>query len=382
MTSSTRAASDAGRRAPLHQPSRRRAAAPLAIWLGLITLYFVWGSTYLGIRISVESIPAFLMGAVRFLIAGGLLLAWSAARDGRDALRINRRELRDSFVVGTALLGGGMGMVALAEQTVPSGITALLIALMPAWVAVLGRVFFGERLPRIVLLGIVVGLVGVAILVAPSGGRLTLDPGGLAAVLFSPISWASGSLYASHRARLPNRPLVATALQMVSGAVALGAASVATGELGRFSPAAVSTDSAWALLYLVVVGSLVGFTTYVWLLRVAPLSKIATYAYVNPVVAFILGALLLGEPISPRTVVAAVVIVAAVALIVTARSRSRRDERTEDVNGEATAEASAGDSRNGRAGEPSPLTDRPAAFRAPPVRPRPGPSARPDAPGA
>src|SRR6266508_6491339 len=105
--------------------SGRSAAAPLAIWLGLITLYFVWGSTYLGIRISVESIPAFLMGAVRFLIAGGLLLAWSAARDGRDALRINRRELRDSFVVGTALLGGGMGMVALAEQTVPSGITAL-----------------------------------------------------------------------------------------------------------------------------------------------------------------------------------------------------------------------------------------------------------------
>src|SRR6266566_699442 len=177
---------------------RRSPAAPLAIWLGLITLYLVWGSTYLGIKISVESIPAFLMGATRFLIAGALLLAWSAARDGRGALRISRRELRDSFVVGTALLGGGMGMVALAEQTVPSGITALLIALMPAWVAVLGRVFFGERLPRV---GIVVGLIGVAILVAPSGGRLTLDPGGLAAVLFSPISWASGSLYASHRAR-------------------------------------------------------------------------------------------------------------------------------------------------------------------------------------
>src|SRR6266566_9227624 len=178
---------------------RRSPAAPLAIWLGLITLYLVWGSTYLGIKISVESIPAFLMGATRFLIAGALLLAWSAARDGRGALRISRRELRDSFVVGTALLGGGMGMVALAEQTVPSGITALLIALMPAWVAVLGRVFFGERLPRVVILGIVVGLIGVAILVAPSGGRLTLDPGGLAAVLFSPISWASGSLYASHR---------------------------------------------------------------------------------------------------------------------------------------------------------------------------------------
>jgi drug/metabolite transporter (DMT)-like permease len=362
--------------------SGRSPAAPLAIWLGLITLYFVWGSTYLGIKISVESIPAFLMGAVRFLIAGGLLLAWSAARDGRDALRISRRELRDSFVVGTALLGGGMGMVALAEQTVPSGITALLIALMPAWVAVLGRAFFGERLPRVVILGIVVGLVGVAILVAPSGGRLTLDPGGLAAVLFSPISWASGSLYASHRARLPSRPLVATALQMLSGAVALGLASLATGELGAFSPGAVSANSAWALLYLVVVGSLVAYTTYVWLLRVAPLSKIATYAYVNPVVAFILGALLLGEPISPRTVVAAVVIVAAVALIVTARSRSGPDAQTDDAHSEAASDADAYPASATTAGEPSPVTNRPAAFGGPPVMPRPGPSARPDAPRA
>jgi drug/metabolite transporter (DMT)-like permease len=251
---------------------------------------------------------------------------------------------------------------------------------MPAWVAVLGRVFFGERLPRVVILGIVVGLVGVAILVAPSGGRLTLDPGGLAAVLFSPISWASGSLYASHRARLPSRPLVATALQMLSGAVALGAASLATGELGRFSPGAVSPNSAWALAYLVLVGSLVAYTTYVWLLRVAPLSKIATYAYVNPVVAFILGALLLGEPISPRTVVAAVVIVAAVALIVTARSRSGPEAETAETNREAAYDVEA--ATGARTGEQSPVTDRPAAFRAPAVTPRPGPSARPDAPGA
>jgi drug/metabolite transporter (DMT)-like permease len=211
------------------------------------------------------------MGAVRFLIAGSILLAWSALREGPGALRISRRELRDSLVVGIALLGGGMGLVALAEQTVPSGITALLIALMPAWVAVLGRVFFGERLPAVVIVGIVVGLAGVAILVAPTGGNLSLDPGGLAAVLLSPISWATGSLYATHRARQPGRPLVATGLQMLGGALALTVASLATGELARFSPTAVSSNSAWALAYLVVVGSLVAYTTYVWLLRVAPL---------------------------------------------------------------------------------------------------------------
>jgi drug/metabolite transporter (DMT)-like permease len=348
----------------------RSAAAPLAIGLGLLTLYFVWGSTYLGIKIAVESIPAFLMGAVRFLIAGGVLLAWTALREGPGALRISRRELRDSFVVGIALLGGGMGLVALAEQTVPSGITALMIALMPAWVAVLGRVFYGERLPAVVIVGIVVGLVGVAILVAPTGGNLSLDPGGLAAVLLSPISWATGSLYATHRARQPGRPLVATALQMLGGALALAVASLATGELARFSPTAVSSNSAWALAYLVVVGSLVAYTTYVWLLRVAPLPKIATYAYVNPVVAFILGALLLAEPISPRTVVAAVVIVAAVALIVTARSRSGPQALSEPEGGDTAAR------------EPSPASDRTAAFRSPSFSPRPEPSAQPGEPGA
>ena len=178
----------------------------------------MWGSTYIGIKVAVESIPAFLMAAGRFLLAGVLLLGWSLAREGRAALRITRVEFRDSFVVGALLLGGGMGMVALGEQTVPAGITALLIALMPLWVAVLGRIVFGERTSRLVLAGIVLGLVGVVILVAPTGiGALALSAGGIAAVLVSPISWASGSLYSSHRARLPRLPLVATAVQMICG---------------------------------------------------------------------------------------------------------------------------------------------------------------------
>ena len=301
----------------------RPVVSPLAIWVGLLTLYFVWGSTYVGIKVAVESIPAFLMGSGRFLLAGLLLLGWSLAREGRAALRISRIELRDSFVVGSLLLGGGMGMVALGEQTVPAGITALIIALMPLWVAVLGRVIFGERTSRIVLVGIVLGLAGIVILVAPTGiGALALSAGGIAALMVSPISWATGSLYSSHRARLPRLPLVATAMQMFCGAAVLGVLSLATGELTHFSPAAV-TDRSWlAFAYLVTVGSGIGYTTYVWMLRVAPLTKIATYAYVNPIVAFVLGAIVLGETITARTVVAAVVIVVAVAIIVTARSRT------------------------------------------------------------
>ena len=311
--------------------TRLRSASTLAVWAGLLTLYFVWGSTYLGIRISVASIPPFIMAGARFLIAGALLLGWVALRDGPAALRIDRRQLRDSLIVGAALLGGGMGMVAFGEQTVPAGITALMIALMPVWVAVFGRVLLGERLTRLVAVGIVVGLAGVAILVAPTGGGLALDPIGLAAVLISPISWGLGSLYASHRARLPGHPLVAAAIQMILGGLVLSTVAVATGEVGAFSLGAVTSDAWWAFVYLVTIGSLVGYTTYGWLLRVAPLQKIATYAYVNPVVAFVLGALLLHEELSPRTIVAATVIVTAVALIVTARGRAGLD-------GHATAE--------------------------------------------
>lgn len=301
----------------------RPVASALAVWVGLLTLYFVWGSTYVGIKVAVESIPAFLMGSGRFLLAGSLLLGWSLAREGRAALRVSRVEFRDSFVVGALLLGGGMGMVALGEQTVPAGITALIIALMPLWVAVLGRIFFGEQTSRLVLAGIVLGLVGVVILVAPTGvGALALSAGGIAAVMFSPISWATGSLYSSHRARLPRLPLVATAMQMFCGAAVLGVLSLATGELSHFSLGAVSDRSWLAFAYLVTIGSGIGYTTYVWMLRVAPLPKIATYAYVNPIVAFVLGAILLGEPITARTVVAAVVIVVGVAIIVTARSRT------------------------------------------------------------
>jgi drug/metabolite transporter (DMT)-like permease len=332
--------------------SRREAASPIAIWIGLLTLYFVWGSTYIGIRVSVETIPPFVMGAIRFLIAGAILLGWELVAAWR--LRGNPsvpererprlptgREWRDSAIVGGLLLFGGMGMVALGEKTVPAGIAAILIAMLPVWVAVLGRAFFGERLPMAAVVGIAIGLVGVIVLVGPigTGGGLAFDAFGIACLILSPICWGSGSVYSSHKAILPARPLTATGLQMICGGALLLVGAALTGELATFDPAAVTTRSLLGLAYLTTVGSLVGFTTYVWLLRVAPLPKIATYAYVNPVVAFVLAGILLGEPIEPRTVVAGAIIVFAVALIVTARSRVTRPTSAEPASSGATSGA-------------------------------------------
>ena len=293
------------------------------MWAGLLTLYLIWGSTYLAIAIAVETIPPFLMAAFRFALAGTILLTWSIAREGRSFTPPSRRELRDSAIVGAALITGGMGLAAWGEQTVPSGVTALVIALMPAWVAILGRVLFGERQPGLAVAGIVAGFVGVALLAAPSfvGGSGALDPFGLAAVLLSPLAWASGSVFASHGAVLPRRPLVASGLQMLIGGGLLALAGIATGELGDLDIAAITARSAFAVVYLIVLGSLIAFTVYGWMLRVAPLPFVATYAYVNPIIAVILGAIILSEPLDVRTVVAGAVIVVAVALIVTARGR-------------------------------------------------------------
>lgn len=346
---------DAGRSVvyalPLDQPTNPTAAtrsttpSALAIWAGLITLYLVWGSTYLAIRVAIDTIPPYLMIAIRFFIAGGLLFAWSLGRGHVLRSPPSRREWRDSFIVGALLLCGGMGLVAIAEQTVPTGITALLIALMPAWVAVLGRVFFAERLVPLVVVGIVVGIVGVAVLVGPSASG-PLDPIGLLAVLVSPILWGTGSLYAAHRATLPRSPLLATSMQMLCAGVGAVAIAFGLGEFSAFQPADLSRESLLALAYLVVIGSIVGFAAYVWLLRVAPLSKVTTYAYVNPVVAFVLGAIILGEPISASTLVAAAIIVFAVALIVSARGResraAERDRRAAEEGDAVTSIGAAG----------------------------------------
>ena len=261
------------------------------------------------------------MGFIRFVPAGILLAGVVALRNRRIIERPSRRALADTLIVGALLLMGGMGLVAWAEQTIPSGIAALLIALMPMWLAIFGLVFLGERLPRAGVIGIAVGVVGVAILAWPTAGVDDLDPAGLLALLVSPVCWALGAIYAARRAVLPAPALFASGLEMIAGGLVLLVASAVTGELATFDPAAVSTESWVGIAYLLLVGSLVGYTTFAWLVQVAPLPRVATYAYVNPVVAVILGAIVLQEPLSPRTWVASVVIIAAVVLIVTARAR-------------------------------------------------------------
>jgi drug/metabolite transporter (DMT)-like permease len=318
-----------------------RAASAILIWTAIVILYVVWGSTYLAIRVAVETIPPFIMGAVRFAIAGVVTLAAVAiARRGAVA-RPTRRELRDCAIVGTCLMFGGMGLVSWAEQTVPSGITGVLIAMMPVWVAIYGRAFFGERLPALAIVGIVVGMAGVVILVG-QGVALdrSLDPLGVAALIVSPVAWAAGATFAANRARLPADPFVATGLQMLSGSVVLAAAAVFSGELGSFRPAAVTFDGVLATAYLTVVGSLVAFTAFAWVIRHAPLPLVATYAFVNPVIAVFLGWLLLHEAVGPVQLIAGGVIVAGVAMIIIARSRMSA-AMPDEVTGEDTRPSSA-----------------------------------------
>ncbi len=300
----------------------RSTPSPLQFWSALLAVYLIWGSTYLGIAVAIETIPPFLMAAIRFIVAGGLLLAWDRRRDGPGRALPTALELRDSFIVGALLLAFANGFVGWGEQTVPSGIAAIMIALVPVWFAVLGWLYFRERLPAVVAVAVVIGFAGVALLVWPAGaGANSFDPGGVLILAFAPISWAHGTLYAAKKAHLPSRPLAASGLQMLSGAAVLLVLAALSGELGTFDPGKVSVASLLALAYLVGFGSMIGFTAYGWLVRHGPLSIVGTYAYVNPIVAVILGTLILSEPLSPRTIVASAIVLVAVAIIVSARSR-------------------------------------------------------------
>jgi len=305
-------------------------ASPVRIAIALVTLYLVWGSTYLAIRVAVETIPPLTGSAVRFLIAGSLLYAVTIRSGDAATDRPGRLEWRDATIIGGLLLAGGNGLLAVGEQTIPSGIAALIIATLPLWVAILGRVFFGVVLTRMIIAGTVIGFAGVALLVWPTGGSGGLDPFGVAVVCLSPVFWATGSLF-SRTAHVPRRPLVGTAMQMLAGSAVLFVLAVITGDIFRVKTAQITPESLAAIAYLVLVGSLVGYTAYVWLLRVAPISLVATYAYVNPVIAVILGSLILAEPLEPRTLAAGAIIVVAVAVIVRARAGESRREAPEEV---------------------------------------------------
>jgi len=306
---------------------RLTAAAPLAIALAMLAIYIIWGTTYLAIRVVVDpaegvAIPPFAMVAIRFAFAGLAMLALVAIF-ARDALRsLTRAQIRDQAIVGLALNLGGLGVTSFGEQTIPSGITALLIALLPIWVAVIGRVIYKDRIAPLSILGIAVGIIGVVILISPDAGDAGLDPLGLACILFSPLSWGGGSIWSQRRAATPADSRVAVAIQMLAGS--LGGALIATllGEWGSVQFGALGGDVIYALAYLVVVGSLIAYNIYTWLLRVAPFGLVSTYAYVNPVVAVLAGSFILSEPISAQLIAGGAVVVAGVAIMVTARNRA------------------------------------------------------------
>ncbi|MDX6449854.1 MAG: hypothetical protein QOD08_2317 [Gaiellaceae bacterium] len=286
-----------------------------AIWLALGTVYVVWGSTYLAIAVAVRTLPPFLMSSARFLLAGAVLYAWARRR---GAAAPTTRQWVAATGVGFALLLVGNGGIAWAEQRVGSGIAALLVATTPLWLALLDRVFFGARLSLRALAGIGAGLVGVAFLV---GGGGTIDVLGSIVILVASLAWAAGSLGARHPWNHV-QPSLAAGMQMLTAGVLLSVVGFSTGELGRLHVEQISGSSLAAFAYLVVVGSLITYTAYTWLLRSpAPTALVGTYAYVNPVVAVALGALVLSEPFGGRTVFAGLAIVAAVVLSVEKRRR-------------------------------------------------------------
>lgn len=318
----------------------------LALWANLGIVYVVWGSTYFGIAIAIETMPPFLMAAIRFAIAGLLLVAWDLLRHPEARRLPSIRQVVDSTIVGGLLLGIGNGFVVFGEKTVPSGIAAILIGMMPLWFALLGWLYLRQRLPRLVVGAIALGFAGVALLIWPSGeGANHFDTLGIVILFIAPLGWAHGSIYSVRRAKLPPSPLTASGLQMLAGAAVTGFESLLINEPAGFNPSAVSMESIVAVVYLVLFGSMLAYTAYAWLLRNAPLSLVGTYAYVNPVVAVGLGTVFLHEPISFRTIVASAVIILAVAIIVTARGRLAGVDASDEVgagNPEDEFEAGAG----------------------------------------
>lgn len=314
----------------MSQASAAPRGSPLLIWVALLTVYLVWGSTYLAIRVVVDSAPPLVAMGARFLTAAVLLASWVAFRHGARALRIDRAQLRSTGVVGALLLLGGNGGVAVAETTVPSGVTALLVAATPLWLVCL-RTAGGDRPGLRSLVGTAVGFLGIAVLVRP-GATLGEEVGawGPWVVIAAAGCWALGS-FLSPRLPMPRDAAVATTWEMLLGGAALLIAGAAHGELAAFRLDQVDGDAWAALGYLVVFGSVIAFSAYVWLLQHAPLSLTATYAYVNPVVAVGLGALVLAEPITAVVLAGGAVVVLGVGLVVSAeRPRRTVASPTED----------------------------------------------------
>ncbi len=301
----------------------------VALW----TVYLVWGSTYLAIKVSVETLPPFLSSGARFVLAGVLLAAilWATGR----SVRVTRRELGSAAIVGFALLGLGVGVVALAETRIDSSIAAMIAGTVPLQVILL-RTLARENVARATQLSVLAGLVGLALVVVP-GGSGASSAFGLALMVGATASWSLGSFF-GQRLPVPGDSFVATTWEMLSAGFFLVVVGLVAGEAGDVHSAAFTFDAVAAWLYLAIVGSLVAFSAYAWLMKNAPISTVVTHQYVNPVVAIALGALFLGERLSIAVAVGAALIVGSVFVAVRQESAARRERAAVAATG-APAEA-------------------------------------------
>ena len=309
---------------PVHEPAYD-ASAPAShdatyprarVIAAFAAVYIVWGSTYLAIRYAVQTIPPFFMVGARFIVSGAILYFWARLR---GSPRPTRREWRDAAIAGGLMLGFGNGSVSWAELRVPSGLAALLVAVVPLWMVLLDWAGpHGSRPRGRVMLGIVVGLAGLFVLVkpgaAPGGSEGGVDLVAAIVLILSSLGWAAGSVYNRYGAR-PRSAAMSTGMQMLAGSVALLVIGAAIGEPARIHPTQISAASWIGWTYLVTFGSLIGFTAYIYLLQAVSPAKASTYAYVNPLVAVFLGWAIAGEPVTPRTLIAAAIILAGVAMI-------------------------------------------------------------------
>ena len=281
------------------------------VWVALWIVYIVWGSTYLGIELAGETIPAIFGAGVRFTIVGLIVFALVVWRRGPSALKVRRAELASAALIGL-LLPGANSILFITEQKVPIGLTSLIIASVPLWV-LLFRLAAGERPDRIATLGLLLGFAGIAVLVRPGGGSGPL--GYLLLTVLAAIAWALGT-FISPRIAVPRDAFVATGYETLIGGLVLTTIGLATTSPSDLDPSGWSTRSILGLVYLILAGSVVGYTAYAWLLGNAPVGLVSTYAYVNPVVAIALGVIVLDETITARVIAGAVLVLIAVAIVV------------------------------------------------------------------
>lgn len=302
------------------------------IWIALIALYIVWGSTYLAIRFAVETIPPFLQAGLRFFISGLILVLWRRAAGDEMPTRVQWRSVT---IIGTLLLLGGNGLVSFAEQRIASGVAALIVGTVPLWLVLIEALRPGGVKPTWqAIVGLIVGFGGIYLLVGPSEltGKLQFDTIGTVAVIIASFLWSLGSIY-SRSADVPKSALMTTGTEMLAGSIPIFLVSLVLGEWRTFDIAQVSTESWLGLIYLITFGSMIGFVAYIWLLQNAPISLVATYAYVNPLVAVLLGNWFVQEALTPRILAATGIIIGSVIFINWARQAKVKTEPLQSAVG-------------------------------------------------